>query len=229
MADLKLGSTAGGSVLWHQGNFPLTPVSNDLYFKTYKIYSEYNKPQAVDNDFVSKANGGTKSSGFQKEVEFKEGVKISATFSGGSDLNGLYSGDGDGASREKANMDLRSWYGIGIWNTCTGDGIQGRTIWFNARRGTIETVGDIVSGRQVISNASGPTGPAHLTRKDYVDGAINIVTANANSRVLRSGDTMTGNLTAPNFFSQNPASQPSHVPRFDQIVIKDSVQDFGYY
>ncbi|MFP9202554.1 hypothetical protein ACLI2R_15575, partial [Enterococcus faecalis] len=61
------------------------------------------------------------------------------------------------------------------------------------------------------------------------DGAINTVTANANSRVLRSGDTMTGNLTAPNFFSQNPASQPSHVPRFDQIVIKDSVQDFGYY
>lgn len=229
MADLKVGSTTGGSVIWHQGNFPLNPAGDDVLYKSFKIYSEYNKPQAADNDFVSKANGGTKSQGFQKEVEFREGVRISATFSGGSDLNGLYSGNGDGASREKANMDLRSWYGIGIWNTCTGDGIQGRTIWFNARSGTIATVGDIVSGQQVISNASGPTGPAHLTRKDYVDGAINIVTANANSRVLRSGDTMTGNLTAPNLFSQNPASQPSHVPRFDQIVIKDSVQDFGYY
>ncbi|QPI13521.1 hypothetical protein [Salmonella phage vB_SalM_ABTNLsp5] len=229
MADLKLGSTTGGSVIWHQGNFPLTPVSNDLLYKTYKVYTEYNKPQAVDNDFVSKANGGTKSQGFQKEVEFREGVKISASFSGGSDLNGLYSGNGDGASREKANMDLRSWYGIGIWNSCTGDGIQGRTIWFNARRGTIETVGDITSDRQVISNASGPTGPAHLTRKDYVDGRINTVTTNANSRVLRSGDTMTGFLTAPNFSSQNAASRPEHVPRFDQIVIKDSIQDFGYY
>lgn len=229
MADLKVGSTTGGSVIWHQGNFPLNPAGDDVLYKSFKIYSEYNKPQATDNDFVSKANGGTKSQGFQKEVEFKEGVRISATFSGGSDLNGLYSGNGDGASREKANMDLRSWYGIGIWNTCTGDGIQGRTIWFNARSGKVETVGNIVSGQQVISNASVPTGPAHLTRKDYVDGAINIVTANANSRVLRSGDTMTGNLTAPNLFSQNPASQPSHVPRFDQIVIKDSVQDFGYY
>ena len=229
MADLKLGSTTGGSIIWHQGNFPLTPVSNDLLYKTYKVYTEYNKPQAVDNDFVSKANGGTKSQGFQKEVEFKEGVKISASFSGGSDMNGLYSGNGDGASREKANMDLRSWYGIGIWNTCTGDGIQGRTIWFNARRGTIETLGDIVTDRQVISNASGPTGPAHLTRKDYVDGRINTVTTNANSRVLRSGDTMTGLLTAPNFSSQNAASRPEHVPRFDQIVIKDSIQDFGYY
>ncbi|QWY90616.1 putative long tail fiber protein [Escherichia phage 132] len=229
MADLKVGSTTGGSVIWHQGNFPLNPAGDDVLYKSFKIYSEYNKPQATDNDFVSKANGGTKSQGFQKEVEFKEGVKISATFSGGSDLNGLYSGNGDGASREKANMDLRSWYGIGIWNTCTSDGIQGRTIWFNARSGKVETVGNIVSGQQVISNASVPTGPAHLTRKDYVDGAINIVTANANSRVLRSGDTMTGNLTAPNLFSQNPASQPSHVPRFDQIVIKDSVQDFGYY
>lgn len=229
MADLKAGSTVGGSVIWHQGNFPLMPAGDDILYKTFKLYTEYNKPKAADNDFVSKENGGTKSQGFQKEVEFREGVKISATFSGGSDLNGLYSGNGDGASREKANMDLRSWYGIGIWNTCAGDGIQGRTIWFNARRGTIETVGDIVSGQQVISNASGPTGPAHLTRKDYVDSQINTVNANANSRVLRSGDTMTGALTAPNFFSQNPASQPSHVPRFDQIVIKDSVQDFGYY
>ena len=229
MADLRVGSTTGGSVIWHQGNFPLTPVSNDVFYKTYKVYTEFNKPQAADNDFVSKANGGTDSRGFQKEVEFKEGVKISATFSGGSNLNGLYSGNGDGASREKTNMDLRSWYGIGIWNSCRGDGIQGRTIWFNARRGTIETVGDIVSGRQVIANASSPSNPAHLTRKDYVDGAINTVTANANSRVLRTGDTMTGLLTAPNFSSQNAASRPEHVPRFDQIVIKDSVQDFGYY
>lgn len=229
MADLRVGSTAGGSVIWHQGNFPLTPVSNDLLYKTYKVYTEFNKPQAADNDFVSKAAGGTDSQGFQKEVEFKEGVKISATFSGGSNLNGLYSGNGDGASREKTNMDLRSWYGIGIWNSCTGDGIQGRTIWFNVRRGTIETLGDIVSGRQVIANASGPSGPAHLTRKDYVDGVINTVTTNANSRVLRTGDTMTGLLTAPNFSSQNAASRPEHVPRFDQIVIKDSVQDFGYY
>lgn len=229
MADLRVGSTTGGSVIWHQGNFPLTPVSNNVFYKTYKVYTEFNKPQAADNDFVSKAKGGTDSNGFQKEVEFKEGVKISATFSGGSNLNGLYSGNGDGASREKTNMDLRSWYGIGIWNSCTGDGIQGRTIWFNARRGTIETVGDIVSGRQVIANASSPSNPAHLTRKDYVDGAINTVTANANSRVLRTGDTMTGLLTAPNFSSQNAASRPEHVPRFDQIVIKDSVQDFGYY
>lgn len=82
---------------------------------------------------------------------------------------------------------------------------------------------------QVRSDAAAPIAANDLTRKDYVDGAINTVTANANSRVLRSGDTMIGNLTAPNFFSQNPASQPSHVPRFDQIVIKDSVQDFGYY
>lgn len=229
MADLRVGSTTGGSVIWHQGNFPLTPVSNDLFYKTYKVYTEFNKPKAADNDFVSKANGGTDSQGFQKEVEFKAGVKVSATFSGGSNLNGLYSGNGDGAAREKANMDLRSWYGIGIWNSCTGDGFQGRTIWFNARRGTIETLGDIVSGRQVIANASGPSGPAHLTRKDYVDGAINTVTTNANSRVLRSGDTMTGFLTAPNFSSQNAASRPEHVPRFDQIVIKDSIQDFGYY
>ncbi|MBW6028425.1 tail fiber protein [Klebsiella pneumoniae] len=141
--------------------------------KWVKVYSETDKPQAADNDFVSKANGGTGSQGFQKEVEFKAGVKISATFSGGSNLNGLYSGNGDGDTREKTNMDLRSWYGIGIWNSCTTDGVQGRTIWFSARRGTIGTVGDIVSGSQVIANASTPTAAQHLTRKDYVDNGLN--------------------------------------------------------
>ena len=55
MADLRVGSTTGGSVIWHQGNFPLTPVSNDLFYKTYKVYTEFNKPQAVDNDLDRKS------------------------------------------------------------------------------------------------------------------------------------------------------------------------------
>lgn len=230
MADLKAGSTVGGLPIWHQGTMPLVPVGNSLTYRGYTVYTTNDKPQAVDNDFVSKANGGTGSQGFQKEVEFKEGVKISATFSGGSNLNGVYSGNGDGDTREKANMDLRSWYGIGIWNSCTNDGVQGRTIWFSARRGTIGTVGDIVSGSQVIANASTPTAAQHLTRKDYVDSRINTVTTNANSRVLKSGDTMTGILRAEaGVVIVNKATSGEYAPRLDQVISRGVTIDFGTY
>lgn len=219
MADLKVGSTTGGSVIWHQGNFPLNPAGDDVLYKSFKIYSEYNKPQAADNDFVSKANGGT----YLKKVIFNEGVAVKTV---DNQTNGVYPGNGDAATFAMANIDIVSWNGIGFKSS---QGSAARTVVINTRNGDISTKGVVSASGQIRSNAVAPVAANDLTRKDYVDGAINTVTANANSRVLRSGDTMTGNLTAPNFFSQNPASQPSHVPRFDQIVIKDSVQDFGYY
>lgn len=221
MADLKVGSTTGGSVIWHQGNFPLNPAGDDVLYKSYKIYSEYNKPQAADNDFVSKANGGT----YASKVTFNGGVQVPYAANIMSPC-GIYGGNGDAATFDTANIDIVSWYGIGFKSSY---GSVGRTVVINTRNGDISTKGVVSAVGQVRSNAAAPIAVNDLTRKDYVDGAINTVTTNANSRVLRSGDTMTGNLTAPNLFSQNPASQPSHVPRFDQIVIKDSVQDFGYY
>ena len=219
MADLKVGSTTGGSVIWHQGNFPLNPAGDDVLYKSFKIYSEYNKPQAADNDFVSKANGGT----YLNKVIFNKGMTVPGA---GSGDNGIFAGPGDNATYDTKNIDIVSWYGIGFKSS---QGSAARTVVINTRNGDISTKGVVSASGQVRSDAAAPIAVNDLTRKDYVDGAINTVTANANSRVLRSGDTMTGNLTAPNFFSQNPASQPSHVPRFDQIVIKDSVQDFGYY
>ncbi|QHR64092.1 hinge connector of long tail fiber distal connector [Escherichia phage teqsoen] len=219
MADLKVGSTTGGSVIWHQGNFPLNPAGDDVLYKSFKIYSEYNKPQAADNDFVSKANGGT----YLNKVIFNKGMTVPGA---GSGDNGIFAGPGDNATYDTTNMDIVSWYGIGFKSS---QGSAARTVVINTRNGDISTKGVVSASGQVRSDAAAPIAVNDLTRKDYVDGAINTVTANADSRVLRKGDTMTGNLTAPNFFSQNPASQPSHVPRFDQIVIKDSVQDFGYY
>lgn len=219
MADLKVGSTTGGSVIWHQGNFPLNPAGDDVLYKSFKIYSEYNKPQAADNDFVSKANGGT----YLNKVIFNKGMTVPGA---GSGDNGIFAGPGDNATYDTTNMDIVSWYGIGFKSS---QGSAARTVVINTRNGDISTKGVVSASGQVRSDAAAPIAVNDLTRKDYVDRAINTVTANADSRVLRKGDTMTGNLTAPNFFSRNPASQPSHVPRFDQIVIKDSVQDFGYY
>jgi hypothetical protein len=216
MADLKVGSTVGGSVIWHQGNFPLNSAGDDVLYKSFKIYSEYNKPQAADNDFVSKSTGGT----YTGPVTINYGVNSYLQL-----------------SNNETPIRIRSGGGTG--NTLVVGGSSGGISFRPA--GSEITTGQIIitpEGLTTFTKAvkapsvtvtSTPSAASDATRKDYVDGAINTVTANANSRVLRSGDTMTGNLTAPNLFSQNPASQPSHVPRFDQIVIKDSVQDFGYY
>ncbi len=218
MADLKAGSTVGGSVIWHQGNFPLMPAGDDILYKTFKLYTEYNKPKAADNDFVSKANGGT----YLKKVIFNEGVAVKTA---DDQTNGIFSGGADAATFDQTNMDIVSWYGIGFKSS---QGTGERTVVIDTRTGNISSKG-VIEASQFRATTLAPLNNYDLTRKDYVDSQINTVNANANSRVLRSGDTMTGALTAPNFFSQNPASQPSHVPRFDQIVIKDSVQDFGYY
>lgn len=58
MADLKVGTTVGGSSIWTQSNFPLFPAGNSLLYRDFTLYSTNDKPQAADNDFVSKAQGG---------------------------------------------------------------------------------------------------------------------------------------------------------------------------
>lgn len=225
MADLKAGSTVGGLPIWHQGTMPLVPVGNSLTYRGYTVYTTNDKPKAADNDFVSKASGGTGSQGFQKEVEFKEGIKISATFSGGNSLNGLYSGNGDSASLEKANIDIVSWYGVGIRTSLEG---KERTVVWNARTGDQINKGSITAS--ILSSNNAPTAAQHLTRKDYVDGRINTVTTNANSRVLKSGDTMTGVLRAEaGVVIVNKATSGEYAPRLDQVISRGVTIDFGTY
>lgn len=225
MADLKAGSTVGGLPIWHQGTMPLVPVGNSLTYRGYTVYTTNDKPQAADNDFVSKANGGTGSQAFQKEVEFKEGVKISATFSGGNSLNGLYSGNGDSASLTTANIDIVSWYGVGIRTSLDN---KERTVVWNARTGDQINKGSITAS--ILSSNNAPTAAQHLTRKDYVDGRINTVTTNANSRVLKSGDTMTGVLRAEaGVVIVNKATSGEYAPRLDQVISRGVTIDFGTY
>lgn len=225
MADLKAGSTVGGLPIWHQGTMPLVPVGNSLTYRGYTVYTTNDKPQAADNDFVSKANGGIGSQGFQKEVEFKEGVKVSATFSGGNSLNGLYSGNGDSASLTTANIDIVSWYGVGIRTSLDN---KERTVVWNARTGDQINKGSITAS--ILSSNNAPTAAQHLTRKDYVDGRINTVTTNANSRVLKSGDTMTGVLRAEaGVVIVNKATSGEYAPRLDQVISRGVTIDFGTY
>lgn len=225
MADLKTGTTIGGALVWTQGNFPLYPTGDTLLYKTFKVYSEFDKPQAVDNDFVSKALGGS----YLKSVDFVEGLRILGT---GNLRGGFVPGNGDGTTDVSTNPAsvttntiLQSHWGIGI----SSYQAQGVTVNIDSRNGDISTKGNIKAAGQVVIRTATPTTAEHATRKDYVDGLINTTTANANSRVLRSGDTMTGTLTAPNFVSVNLATANNHVPQLGQVVARGVILDYGTY
>lgn len=73
MADLKAGTTVGGAMVWTQGNFPLFPSGNTLLYRDYTVYTTNDKPQAADNDFVSKSQGGT----FEKTITMKGSISSS--------------------------------------------------------------------------------------------------------------------------------------------------------
>lgn len=55
MADLKVGTTVGGSPVWHQGNLALVPSGNAILYKGARIYSENDKPSATELQVVSRA------------------------------------------------------------------------------------------------------------------------------------------------------------------------------
>lgn len=220
MADLKAGSTVGGNPIWHAGTFPLVPAGNSLTYRGVKVYTEIDKPQANDNDFVSKARGGE----YAKNVHFVEGLSLNAR--GGSAE--FIPGPGDGADYTTVNAKIQTWYGLGFGSSY---GTEGVTIVFNLRNGDIKTKGNIsvASGKFVIAGQA-PTDNAHLTNKKYVDDRINTVSNVANAAVRKAGDTMTGILRAEaGVVIVNTATSGEYAPRLDQVISRGVTIDFGTY
>lgn len=60
MADLKIGTTIGGSAIWTKGSLPLVPSSNTLTYNGYKLYSEYDKPTPAELGVYAKSETYTK-------------------------------------------------------------------------------------------------------------------------------------------------------------------------
>lgn len=220
MADLKAGSTVGGNPIWHAGTFPLVPAGNSLTYRGKKVYTEIDKPQAADNDFVSKANGGS----YSRTVTFETGLRVQTTGSGGMEL---VNGGVDGATLNGVNAKIKTWWGLGFESNSGSNGI---TIAFDLRSGNITTKGGITSNNQVSVAAAAPTANSHLTRKDYVDELINTVSNVANAAVKKAGDTMTGALRAEaGVVIVNKATSGEYAPRLDQVISRGVTIDFGTY
>lgn len=216
MADLKAGTTVGGELVWHQGNFPLFPSGDELAYKTFKVYTEYNKPKAIDNDFVSKASGGE----YLSSVSFKLGL----TF---KDKNGFDVKLGTPSANNTASTaSLRIKDTFAIETEAGAPFIQFNPIAdFSAPRLTV--MGDILARR--ISDDSGRVySPGNIPSKEVI--GLGLVDNYKQVRLeYTSTQTMTGELRAPSFSITSAATRNDQAPRLDQVVTRNSIQDFGTY
>lgn len=214
MADLKIGTTVGGSSIWHQGNFPLFPTNDSLEYKTFLVYTTNDKPQAADNDFVSKALGGE----YLKNVNFKEGLSF-------TDKNNFVIKLGVPTSTSpmanySAQMKLSSpfaFVNLADQPFIIVDPTDPATPRLTVMGKVI--AGEIYDTNNRVFSASFPPTPADVSLGNVTN----------DRQVKLAGDTMTGALTAPNFSSTNTATRGEQVPRFDQVIAKNTEIDFGYY
>lgn len=217
MADLKIGTTIGGSVAWHQGNFPLIPASNDLYYKTYKIYTEWNKPQAADNDFVSKAQGGV----YAKSVEFTEGLtfpdKDSYKIKIAKNLNT------NPMFAYSACMTLKTSFAL------ENESKQPFIIFNPALGGDRLTVMGNILADQLYDPSGRVFSPGNAPNKTQV--GLGNVTNDAQVKLASATEqAITGNGVSAMFFrATQPATEASHVTRLDQVIVKNTIIDFGTY
>lgn len=70
--------------------------------------------------------------------------------------NGLFVGNGDGASSTLTNIQLKSWFGIGFAST-TENPDNENSIWFDTRSGNIATVGGISTGNTIYVESQNGT------------------------------------------------------------------------
>ncbi|MFP8558245.1 hypothetical protein ACLH2J_01865 [Klebsiella michiganensis] len=131
-----------------------------------KVYSETDKPQAVDNDFVSKADGGT----------YGNSVYAPALYAKTNGASSVYVDAGTGNAHVwfRTNTTER---GV-IWATPNTADLGAINIRAKTTDGKssgdfqFRSDGQFISPSH-ISVGTAPTAAQHLTRKDYVDNGLN--------------------------------------------------------
>ena len=131
--------------------------------KWIKVYSETDKPQADDNDFVSKKSGGT----FTGNLQINSSAPTLAM--GSEKLCGLRVG---GTNNDTMVVGGKS---VLIFRT-GGKGIDSNASGMNEVK--IDNAGNITAQNQritanVFTSVAQPTSVSDLTRKDYVDNGLN--------------------------------------------------------
>ncbi|MDV5729411.1 tail fiber protein [Enterobacter hormaechei] len=119
----------------------IKPVSDKATAADKKATDALNNVNAAVNGKVNKA--GDTMTGL---LTANQGVSVYS--SGSNKTNGIYPGNGDGSTWETCNVDIKSWYGVGI-RSDLGEGK--RTVVINARTGDVSTKGTFASETNVRS------------------------------------------------------------------------------
>lgn len=118
----------------------------------HDILHRGNLPNAADVGAVSKT-GDRMISGNIGFSEINTGISLHPTY---SSVTGIYNGTGDAATQDATNIQIKSWYGIGIAPTAgllPSMTMGQNSIWINARTGTIDSIGAVTANGFKSTNA----------------------------------------------------------------------------
>ncbi|UYD58437.1 long-tail fiber protein [Aeromonas phage avDM14-QBC] len=179
MADLKVGTTIGGSTAWHQGNLPLVPSGVKILYKGNRIYSEADKPTANELNVVSR-DGDTMTQRLTIATTNDYPLAFNSTDSGPSKILFQRAGttrlvmgmDAAGNFQLSANdaAGAHFGYGLQIWNSSL-DATFGGSIQMPADKGWYVGKGGQAVLRDhnngnvslaALPNASGGSGDLYL-------------------------------------------------------------------
>ncbi|MER1618810.1 tail fiber protein [Enterobacter hormaechei] len=146
---------------------------------------------------------------------------VSVNSSGSNKTNGIYPGNGDASTWETCNVDIKSWYGIGI-RSDLGDGK--RTVVINARTGDVSTKGTFASETSVRS-------PRIDTDVIYRRSGTTFVAADGNLNLVFSGGSHSSGFKNGYLLEQIKGFLDER-PKFKQHLQKRNLNDVrepGFY
>ena len=112
------------------------PISADVNLQAGDV-NAWNKTEA-DNRYLLKTGGIVTG-----KTRFTAGINF-------GNENTSVEGGSDAAGYTSNNLMLKSWYGIGFFNTCTTSGLKGVTGYINTRSGDLQMKGRVMADTQVI-------------------------------------------------------------------------------
>ncbi|MFQ2789955.1 tail fiber domain-containing protein [Aeromonas caviae] len=120
-------------------NWSATAAVNDASDTTYATAGAVKKAYDLAAAALPKAGGVV--TGVIRFTGASGGISIHPT---SDNATGIFNGTGDGAAQDKTNIQIKSWYGIGISPTAGSSLAAGlNSLWINARTGDVWTIGEL--------------------------------------------------------------------------------------
>ncbi len=181
-ADLGLGSL---------NNWEASSAVNDASDTKYATAGAVKKAYDLAAEALPKAGGVV--TDVIRFTGASGGISIHPT---SDNSTGIFNGTGDGAAQDKTNIQIKSWYGIGICPTAGSSLAAGlNSLWINARTGDVWTIGELYAktDKKVYHQGFKPT-PADVGALPVDANAVS-ATKLATARTISATGDATGSAS----------------------------------